>query len=179
MLHKTVYKNSSFLRTCFKISQIWFKIVRQIKIHPKLPKDVLCLFSIYIFFKFQQSFLKILIKNLKTLSMEWHSIIHSFLFIMFCISPISGFSSFIFLSQNEFRRTTPMNMDENCLSQRSLFMTQICVTNETILLANERLQNFNSKLFTEYKWKLACFKGLHSWHGFVSRTKPFYSSTRC
>ncbi len=54
------YKNSSLLKICSKILQIWFKIVRQIKIHKKLPKNVLCFFSIWIFFristKFSQNF---------------------------------------------------------------------------------------------------------------------------
>ncbi len=126
--------------------------------------------------------------------MDWHLLIHFFLFIMFCISPV--FPLYLSLSrmQNGFRKTTPMNMNESCVSQRFLFVTQIRVVNEIIYSLLERLEVSLQKLFPECEWKLACFKGLRSWHGFVSRmacfkglrswhgfvsrTKPFYSPTR-
>ncbi len=85
--------------------------------------------------------------------MGWHSIIHCFLFIMFCISPISSFFP-LYLSlsrmQNGFRKMTPMNMNENCLSQKSLFVTQIRVVDQPgkIKANNEDWKKVN-KLVTE------------------------------
>ncbi len=65
-----------------------------------------------------------------------------------CFHNVSYFSNIQFFTlylslvriQNGFRKTTPMNKNENCLSQRSLFVTQIRVANEIILLATERLE---------------------------------------
>ncbi len=47
--------------------------------------------------------------------------------------------------QNGFRKTTPMNMNENCIP-KVFVHDQIHVTNETILLANERLEVSLQKL---------------------------------
>ncbi len=99
-LHKTIYKNSSLWKCVSKFHKFNLKLSDKLKFTQNFLKIFSCLFSIYIFFfristKFTQNCNQKLTNTLN----EWHSIIHSFLFIMFCISPISGFFPSIFLFQ--------------------------------------------------------------------------------
>ncbi len=68
-----------------------------------------------------------------------------FVFLQYPVFPPLSF----FLAHAKWVKKNNPNMNENCLSQRSLFVTQILAANETILLATERLEVSLQKLFTE------------------------------
>ncbi len=170
-----------FLKICSKISQIQFKIVRQIKIRPKLPKDVLCLFSIYIFFRISTKFSQNFNQKLKnTLNgMVFDNSFLSFRIVFLYFSIIQFFSLYLSRACKMGSEKQPQRIWMKIVFLKGLCSWQIRAVNETITLATARLEVSLQKLFAEYERKLTCLKGVRSWHGFVSRTKTFYSPTRC
>ncbi len=131
----------------------------------KFTQNFLKMFSIFFqfafFFRISTKFTQNFHRKLKnTLNgMAFDNSFLSFYNVLY-FSNIQFFPFYLSLSrmQSGFRKTTPMNMNENCLSQRSLFLTQIHFVNETILLANERSELSLQNLFTEYEQKLTCHK---------------------